>query len=107
MEGLAQVVVNRVAAVDGAGILLPRDQRVAVALEAAGRPPGGLPEVRPGNVAHLQQVGDVHVLGCHLRPGVLVTNRVALDVDVGVAGVPAAARLIDVTLEGNRDARRL
>ena len=81
--------MDGVAAVDGPGILLARDEGVAVALEAARRTPRRLPEVRAGHVAHLQEVGDVHVLGRHLRPGVFVADRVALDVHrfVDVEGV--------------------
>ena len=45
----------------------------------------------------------MHVLGRHLRPRVFVADGVPLDVDVGIAGVPAAGRLVDVTIEGDRD----
>ena len=98
-----EVMVNRVAAVDRPRIFLARDENVTVPLEAARRAPRRLPEVRAGHVAHLQQVGDVHVLGRHLRPGVVVADRIPLDVNVGVAGIPAARRLVDIALQGDRD----
>ena len=45
----------------------------------------------------------MHVLGRHLRPRVLVTDGVPLDVDVRIAGVPAAGRLVDVPLQRDGD----
>ena len=54
VKRLLQIMVNGVPPVDGPGILLTRDQYVSIPLEAAGLAPRRLPEVRTGDVAHLE-----------------------------------------------------
>ena len=59
--------MNGVPAMSGARILLAGDQRVErVDHAAVTRSPSPLLEVRGGDVAHLEQVGDVEVLGLRL-----------------------------------------
>ena len=49
----------------------------------------------------------MHVLGCDLSPHGDVLRLFAHEMQVGVAGVPAARRLVDEALQRNCDAREL
>ena len=87
--------MNRVAALRRARILLPRRDHVAVALETARLAPRRLAEMRRHDVAHLEQVADVHILGGDLPPDVEIVGHVAHQMQMRVAREPAARRLIE------------
>ena len=69
MNRPVDVEVHGMAHERGARRFLARDDEMSVALEAAGLAPGlGLIEIHVRDVAHLEQIADVHVLGGHESP---------------------------------------
>ena len=79
-------------------LLARREHRVPFAV-ASGLPPPVLGEDKVPEVAHLQEVADMDVLGRDpAQDGWVVAWRAA-DVDVVIRGVPAAGRHVDPSLQ--------
>ena len=93
------VVMQRVAPLHGPGILLSRQDDVAVLLVLSSTAPRRLVEVSAREVPHLHEVREVDVLGRRVGPGGLVLHDVSADVHVAVGGVPAARRKVGMALE--------
>ena len=95
----ADVQADSVAAMAGARRLLARHQGVIVPQVVPVFSEGILGEVITGKIAHLQQVGDMDILGAEqaVYGGIGVPGT--FNMDMGITGVPALFRHIDPALQ--------
>ena len=101
MDGPIEVEVHRVPPMPRPRILLARHDDVPVLLVAARFAEGRLGKVDSGDIAHLENVRDVHVLGGHLNLDRGLVDAVARKVNVGVARDPSLGGQVRVPLKGN------
>ena len=88
-------------------MFLSGHDNVAVTLVAARAPPCGLLEVCVGNIAHLQEMADVHVLRGDLSPHRRVLGVGSHQMNVRVRRIPALGRQVGIPLESNLESAGL
>src|SRR5438046_3179381 len=108
MDRPLNVVVNGVTHLSGTRIFLARHDEVSIALKATGLAPLlWLLKVSGVDVAHLQQIADVHIFGGYESPDRLIVDLVARDMDMSVTRIPTATRHIGIAIQRHGDFRSL